>query len=140
MQRIDAHQHFWNYDPIRDIWITNSMQVIKRNFLPPDLKPLLEKNGIQGCVAVQAHQSESETDFLISLAQKFEFIKGIVGWVNLQADEIGIRLEHYKNLEIVKGFRHILQSETNRAFMLQPKFLNGIKRLQEFNFTYDILI
>ena len=72
---IDSHQHFWNYDPIKDAWIDASMKVIRRDFLPNDLKPLLEKNRIDGCIAVQADQSENETDFLLSCAQKNKFIK-----------------------------------------------------------------
>ena len=73
---IDSHQHFWNYDSIKDAWIDDSMEVIRRDFLPKDLKPLLDKNAIDGCIAVQADQSENETDFLLSCAQKNKFIKG----------------------------------------------------------------
>jgi L-fuconolactonase len=32
--KIDAHQHFWEFDPIRDAWITDDMAVLRRDFLP----------------------------------------------------------------------------------------------------------
>ena len=80
---IDSHQHFWNYDPIRDIWIDNSMAVLKRNFLPKDLKKIYQINSIEGCVAVQADQSEEETIFLLDQASKNSFIKGVVGWLDI---------------------------------------------------------
>jgi L-fuconolactonase len=140
MQKIDAHQHFWKFDPVRDSWITEEMSVIRKDFFPADLKAILEANGFDGCVAVQADQSETETDFLIRLANENDFIKGVVGWVDLQASNIKERLEQYHQNKIVKGFRHVLQGEPQRDLMLTPKFRNGIKALQAFNFTYDILI
>jgi len=137
---IDAHQHFWKFDPVKDAWITDDMQIIRRDFLPDNLKPLLVENNIGGCVAVQADQSEIETDFLIQLAIENNFIKGVVGWIDLRAANVEERLEHYRQFDIVKGFRHILQGEAQRDMMLHQDFKNGIAALQSFNFTYDILI
>ncbi len=137
---IDAHQHFWKFNALRDSWITDDMAVIRRDFLPNDLLPELEEAGIQGCVAVQASESEEENDFLLSLAAENNFIKGVVGWVDLCADDVEKRLQFYAQNQKVKGFRHILQKETDRAFMLQPAFTKGIAKLKDFDFTYDILI
>lgn len=140
MKTIDAHQHFWKFDPARDSWITEEMSVIQKNFFPADLKPVLQQNGIDGCVAVQASQSEEETDFLTSLANDNSFIKGVVGWVDLQANDIEERLLKYKSTPVVKGFRHVLQGEPQRDLMLKPEFERGIAALQKHGFTYDILI
>jgi L-fuconolactonase len=138
--KIDAHQHFWNYDPERDNWITNEMSVIKKDFLPQHLQPILRENGFDGCVVVQADQSENETNFLLDLANKNDFIKGVVGWVDLQSENIEERLAYYKSFKKLKGFRHILQGEKDRAYMLKPEFKRGINALTQFNYTYDILI
>ena len=64
--RIDAHQHFWNFDPLRDAWITEDMKTIRRDFLPADLESELNAAGIHGSVAVQADQSEAETGYLVN--------------------------------------------------------------------------
>ena len=138
--QIDTHQHFWKFDPVRDGWITKEMSVIQRDFLPEDLQPLLKKNNFDGCIAVQADQSEKETNFLLELAKQNDFIKGIVGWIDLQHEDIKERLSYYKQFRLVKGFRHILQGERDRRFMLKPEFMRGIGALKEFGFTYDILI
>lgn len=140
MQRIDAHQHFWHFDPVRDSWITEEMAVIQRDFLPRDLKPLLDAAGIDGCVAVQAVQAESENDFLLGLAGEAPFIRGIVGWVDLQANDISERLAYYKQFPLIKGFRHVLQGEQDRALMLRSPFQRGIEALGKEGFTYDLLI
>lgn len=92
MQKIDAHQHFWKFDPIRDNWITDEMSMIRKDFLPQHLEPLLKQNNFDGCVTIQSDQSESKNLFQLSNAEKYDFIKGIVGWVDLQADDVKERL------------------------------------------------
>ncbi|OIR13216.1 amidohydrolase [mine drainage metagenome] len=139
MQTIDAHQHFWHYHPNTHSWITDDMDVIRKDFLPSDLMPLLAENNIDGTVAVQADQSEKETGFLLLAAEENNFIKAVVGWTDLCAENILERLEYYKSFKKLKGFRHILQAE-QPSFMLQSKFLRGISLLKDFDFTYDILI
>lgn len=137
---IDAHQHFWQFDPIRDAWIDPAtMSVIRRDFMPTDLEPLLYKRGIEGCVAVQADQSETETHFLLDLAAQNAFIKGVVGWIDLKADTLSQRLDYFRQFDRLKGFRHILQGE-KPAFMLDPRFVAGVKLLGQRGYTYDILV
>jgi L-fuconolactonase len=139
MSRIDSHQHFWIFDPVRDSWIDDSMKKIQRNFLPEDLSPLLSENQFSGCVAVQASQSEEETNFLLDLASKNDFIKGVLGWADLRSKNISERLSHFSQFEKLKGFRHVVQGEPD-DFMFGAAFRNGIASLAAFNFTYDILI
>lgn len=137
---IDAHQHFWIFDAERDAWINDDMARIRQNFLPTDLEPVLKANGIDGCIAVQADQSEAETVFLLALAGKYEsFIKGVVGWTDLKADNVYEKLDYYSQFEQLKGFRHIVQAEPD-DFMTQPEFIRGVQQLSIFDFTYDILI
>ena len=136
---IDSHQHFWNYDPIKDAWIDASMKVIRRDFLPKDLKPLLDKNGIDGCIAVQADQSENETDFLLSCALKNKFIKGVVGWLDLTSENLESRLDYYIKNPFFKGLRHIVQAEKN-DYLLRDDVQNGISKLANYNLTFDILV
>ena len=140
MARIDSHQHFWQYNLQKHDWITDDMKVIQRDFLPSDLLPILQQNNIDGCISVQADQTEDETDFLLELSDNHDFIRGIVGWVDLRADNIYERLKHYSQFKKLKGFRHIVQSETDTEFMLRLKFKNGITALALHDFTYDILI
>jgi L-fuconolactonase len=138
--RIDSHQHFWKYHPVKDAWITDDMKVIQRDFLPPDLLPLLQQNNVDGCVAVQADQSETETDFLLQLAKENDWIKGVVGWTDLRAPNLEEKLQHYAQYNKIKGFRHIVQAEPEDDFLLGAEFCNGIALLSKYHFTYDILV
>lgn len=138
--RIDAHQHFWNYDSARDTWITDEMSVLKKDYLPGDLRPDLSANGFDGSIAVQADQSEQETRFLLGLAEQHPFIAGVVGWVDLTAPDVEERLASFGACEKLRGFRHIVQSEPDDQFMLRAEFRRGISCLSRFGFTYDLLI
>ncbi|MES2107357.1 MAG: amidohydrolase family protein [Bacteroidota bacterium] len=138
--RIDSHQHFWKFDPIRDAWINESMKAIQRDFYPQDLEPILKKQHIDGCVAVQADQSETETEFLLDLADKHEFIKGVVGWVDFMDLHVRERIAHYAENKKMKGMRHVLQGEPDRAYMLNPQFMKGIAALKTYDLAYDILV
>ncbi len=137
---IDSHQHFWNYEPKKHEWIDDSMSVIRRDFLPSDLKKVYKENNINGCVAVQADQTTVETDFLIQLSKENDFIKGIVGWVDLRSDVVESDLDKYSEFNSVKGFRHVVQGEPDHNFLLRKNFLRGISLLEKKHFTYDILI
>lgn len=137
--RIDAHQHFWIFDPIRDAWIDDTMSVIQRDFLPKDLERLLSANDMDGCVAVQADQSEIETEFLLDLAVKNDFVKGVVGWVDLRKGNVDERLAHYAQNDFFKGVRHIAQGEDD-DFLVRPDVQKGISYLAKHGLTYDILV
>ena len=136
---IDAHQHLWKYDPVRDHWIEDSMEVLRKDFLPKDLKPILDANGVAGCIAVQADQSEEETEFLLKCAQENPFLKGVVGWVDLRAGNVEERLANYSQNEYFKGVRHIVQAEKD-DFLLNKDFQNGVGKLSQYGLSYDLLI
>lgn len=140
MQKIDAHQHFWHYTPAAFPWISDEMAVLKKDFLPAHLQPLLQAHEYAGCIAVQASQTEEETSFLLGLADQYDFIKGVVGWIHLQDYNVKHAIRKWANHPKLCGFRHIIHDEPDDLFMLRPDFMRGVKALKEFNLTYDILI
>jgi L-fuconolactonase len=140
MMTIDAHQHFWRYDAARDGWITPEMAVLKRDFLPQELIAEMKSANIDGSIAVQADQSEQETLFLLDLAKQSGKIRGVIGWVDLRADDLPERLGLFSRFEKLRGFRHILQAEPDDQFMLRPDFIRGIGCLAAYQLTYDILV
>ena len=140
MKRIDSHQHFWQYNPAEHSWMTDAMQLLKQDFMPADIGPLLNQIGFDGCIAVQARQSIEETNWLLKLANENDFIKGVVGWVDLRSHHINQVLSDYANQKKLLGVRHVVHDEADDNFMLQPTFQNGIAALKEFNLTYDLLL
>ena len=138
--RIDAHQHFWQYSPEEYGWISEAMPAIRRDFLPRDLKPLLEAAGFQASVAVQARQSLEETRWLLELADASEQIAGVVGWVELCSKDALGQLEQFAHNPKFVGVRHVVQDEPDDAFMLREDFREGLALLSEFGLIYDLLL
>jgi len=138
--RIDSHQHFWRYDAREYDWIDDSMQRLRRDFLPADLRPLLDAAGIDACIAVQARQSLDETRFLLELAQQAPWVQGVVGWIDLQAEDVTDQLREFTGQPALVGIRHIAQAEPDPRFLVGERFLRGIAALQDFDLTYDILV
>lgn len=136
---IDSHQHFWQYEPVKHSWIDDEMKSIRRDFLPEELTRVYQEHGVTGSVVVEANQAETETAFLLSLAKQHAFIKGVVGYVNLNADTIQERLEYFSQFAMLKGFRAVLQSQ-DPSYMLQPSFMRGVGLLHKYGFTYDVLV
>jgi L-fuconolactonase len=137
---IDAHQHFWSYNPAEYEWIDDSMAALRRDFLPQDLKSELEANDFQGSIAVQARQTMEETRWLLGLAERSPSILGVVGWADLRSPDIRSQLKVMAQNPKLVGIRHIVQSEPDDRFLLQPDFLRGVSVLEEFDLAYDVLI
>ena len=140
MLKIDAHQHFWQYNPIRDAWINNDMAILQEDFLPEHLQPILEHYDFQGTVVVQSDQSPEENHFQLENAERHPFIKAVVGWVDMQAPDLEAQLRAYRQYPKLKGFRSMLQSDPDRSLMLRPDFQAGIAKLQPYGYTFDLLV
>ena len=89
---------------------------------------------------MQARQTLEETQWLLELADRYPFIKGVVGWVDLRAPELPEQLERFCAHPRLRGVRHVVQDEPDDEFMLREDFVRGIGTLADFGLTYDILI
>ena len=137
---IDAHHHFWNYDPQQYGWISDEMSVLRQDFGPGDLKSEISKVKIDGVVSVQARQTVEETQWLLDLADRHDFIRGVVGWVPLVAEDIAAPLSQFAANPKLKSVRHVVQDEPDDDFILREDFNRGVSQLGGFNLRYDILI
>lgn len=137
---IDAHQHFWRFDPEQFGWVSDEMKAIRRDFLPGDLKLEIESVGVDAAIAVQARQSIAETEWLLELADRHAFVRGVVGWVPLARPNLSEYLERLASHVALVGVRHIVHDEPDDEYLLGNEFNAGIALLERFQLTYDILI
>lgn len=137
--KIDAHQHFWKYDPAKQSWIDSTMGAIKHTFLPENLYPDLDSNEIDGSVVVQAEESFRETAWLLDLTSKEEKIKAVVGWADLSSDDLEKDLDVFSSNSKLKGYREVLQSKKPEYF-LKPEFIRGLAKIGKRGYTYDLLV
>jgi L-fuconolactonase len=138
--KIDSHQHYWHFNVQDYGWMGENMSVIKHDFLPADLLPELSSIDFDGSIAVQARQSLEETNWLLQLADENPHIKGVVGWVDLQSEQAEEQIATFARHSKAVGVRHVIHDELDVDFMLRPEFIRGVKLLEKFNLTYDILI
>ena len=139
--RVDAHQHFWRYLPRDYPWMGEGMGVLRRDWLPDDLAPLLAAAGIDACIAVQARADEAENTFLLDLAQRHDVIAAVIGWVDLFAAHAEDRLAHWRAHPRFAGVRHLLQDDPDVAATLaDPRFARGVEAVQRQGLVYEILV
>ena len=137
--KIDAHQHFWKYSAEEYDWIDDDMAVLKNDFLPEHLERELRKSDIDAAVAVQARCTVEETDWLLQLADENDSVAGVVGWLDLKSDGLESQLKQYVDNPHFLGLREILQGQ-EPEFMLDEKFIAGLKTLAKYDVAYDILV
>ncbi len=137
---LDTHHHLWEFSEKEYGWMDESMSVLKRDYLPSELEKEISKAGVTGTVVVQARQSVEETRWLLTLAEKNPFIKGVVGWIDLRSSDMAHQLEEFAHNPKLVGVRHVIHDEADDDFMLRPAFVKGIERLEAFNLTYDLLL
>lgn len=140
MTIIDTHHHFWKYSTAEYGWISEEMKSIRRDFLPADLKKTLDDAGVSGAVSVQARTTVEESDWLLSMAEKNDFLRGVVGWVPLTESDVEKHLERLAKHKKFKGVRHVIQGEPDDNYILRPDFNAGVKKLLKYKLRYDILI
>jgi L-fuconolactonase len=138
--KVDAHHHFWKYSANEYPWINDSMAALRRDFLPEHLEKEIAHAGISGVVSVQARQSIVETEWLLSLADGNDFIKGVVGWVPLADPAVKQVIEKYAANPKLKSVRHVVQDEPDDCFILRDDFNLGVSALKDFDLAYDLLI
>jgi L-fuconolactonase len=136
---IDTHQHYWRYSAADYAWIDDRMAGLKRDRLPADVWPEMQKAGFAEAIAVQARQTPEETTALLAFADRAPWVVGVVGWTDLRADDVEAALAGLSHPKLV-GMRHIVQDEPDDRFLLDEAFCRGIACLEDFGLTYDILV
>ncbi|WP_037488216.1 amidohydrolase family protein [Sphingomonas phyllosphaerae] len=136
--RIDAHHHLWRYDEAAFGWIDPG-SAIARDFNPEMLTGALATRKIAGAIAVQARQVPEETQMLLDAATNCAAICGVVGWIDLRADDIAERLAA-DAAPLLVGYRHIVQDEPDADFLLGDEFVRGVGALAARGLSYDLLV
>ncbi|HTI02458.1 MAG TPA: amidohydrolase family protein [Acidisoma sp.] len=135
---LDAHQHFWRPERGDYGWLTPETGVLYRDFLPADLRPLMQAAGITRSIVVQAAETEAETDFLLALAAETDFVAGVVGWLDMTAEDFPARLAYYRAQPKWVGLRPMLQEHPPEK-TLDPRFRAALREVARQDVPFDIL-
>lgn len=138
--QIDAHQHFWQIARGDYHWMGEEVAAISHDILPGDLEPHVRQHNIGGTVLVQAAGTVAETEFMLHLARQAPFIKGVVGWVDLEAGDAATTLDRLAQDRILKGIRPMLQDIEDTNWILRPEVLTALDHLAGAGLRFDALI
>lgn len=137
---VDAHHHLWRADRGDYHWMSPSVPVLNRDYLPADLVPVLRRAGVDRTVLVQAAQTEAETDFLLDLASETDFIAGVVGWLDFDDRDLPRKLEQLMRRPKFSGLRPMLQDVEDDDYILRPQVLGNLRHLASLDLPFDLLI
>ena len=137
---IDSHQHFWQVGRFAYPWMTPEVEVLYQDYLPPAVEPILKRCAVENTILVQASNSLEETRWLLSLADQYPFIAGVVGWVDLTGKDVGRQLDEFVMHAKFKGVRHLVESEPADDWLIQPSVLEGMRALAAYGVSYDLLV
>ena len=137
---VDSHQHFWQVGRFDYPWMSPDVEVLCRDYLPPALASVLNRNGVDKTIVVQASNSLEETRWLLSLAEHNAFIGGVVGWVDLRSADVARQLDEFATHPKFKGVRHLVESEPADDWLTQQNTLNGLLQLSSRALSYDLLV
>jgi L-fucono-1,5-lactonase len=137
--RIDSHQHYWKVDRGDYHWMTPTVPVLYRDYLPSDLRPCLLRHNIQKTVLVQAAQTVAETDFLLNLAAEDDSIAGVVGWLDMDDPGFSAQFERYRKSPKFIGLRPMLQDIPDDRWILHPNVLFALHLVADSDFPFEFL-
>jgi L-fuconolactonase len=137
---IDAHHHLWKFNEADYAWMDKSMSILKKDYLPADLEKQLGGTDVVGTVVVQARQNLDETRWLLEMAGRYPFIKGVVGWFDLCSENLQAQLNEFTDDPRLVGARHVIHDEPDDDFMLRPAFIKGMEKLVRYSLSYDLLL
>jgi L-fuconolactonase len=138
--RIDAHQHFWKYNPFNQGWISDEMSILRRDYLPAELYHEIKTSDFDGTIAVQAEETYEENHFLNKLAEENDYIIGIVGWLDLLDKRAEEKMQALKSIDKLVGFRTITQGAPDEKYLSNPLYIHNVGLLAKYDYTYDLLV
>ncbi|MBI2357020.1 amidohydrolase family protein [Candidatus Dojkabacteria bacterium] len=140
MEYIDTHVHIWKYTEEEYGWIDENMETLRKDHLVGALNSESEVGKVTSKILVQARQTTQETDFLLEAARVSRDVVGVIGWIDLKSKILETDLEKFRDAPLLKGFRHILQTEPDSNLMLDSEFVDGVKKILKKDYIYEILI
>ncbi|PZE22335.1 amidohydrolase family protein [Paenibacillus xerothermodurans] len=138
--RIDAHQHYWKLDRGDYGWLSPHMGVLYRDYLPDDLKPLLQKADVTATIVVQAAPTVEETEFLLALCEQEPSLAGVVGWLDLEAPDFEAQLDRLMRSPYFLGIRPMLQDLDDDAYICKDAVIRSLSILAEKGAALDLLV
>ncbi len=133
---IDAHRHYWDPGKLEYGWLAHAPAALRRPFLPEDLE------STDACVLVQAAPDERETLFLFDIARQNPNVLGVVGWVDMEADDATQRIAALveQGQGLLRGIRPMVQDIPDTEWLARPSLDRAFDCLRDHALVFDALV
>ena len=136
---LDTHHHLWKIERGDYAWMSPDLTVLYRDYMPDDLAPLLRQAGVSKTILVQAADTEAETEFLLDVAERCDFVAGVCGWIDMDSDDFTARLAHFMQDTYFKSFRPMLQDMPDDEWILRPRVLKNLAHTAKVGCRFEFL-
>jgi L-fuconolactonase len=138
---VDTHVHIWNFEKAEYAWLKGDTSLLNRSYSIEELEEERKKAGVTDGVLVQAANNFEDTDWMIEVAEKNDWIKGVVGWLPLMdpietAKALG---EKYYQQKYFKGVRHLIHDEPDPRWLLQDEVMESLRIIADHRLPYDVV-
>lgn len=141
---IDAHQHLWMISELKYPWITPDLTALNRDFKPEDYLYVSKNCNVDGTVLVQSADSYEDTFYMLEVASKYDFVKGVVGWVPFdRPGEARAAIDVLGSNKKLKGFRNLTHDYSNPKYnsddswILRTNVIETLNLIARLNYTLD---
>lgn len=141
MNIIDTHVHIWDFEQAEYKWLEGDTSILNRTYAIEELEEERKAAGVTQGVLVQAANNFEDTDWMLQVAEKTDWLTGVVGWLPLtdpDATEQALT-EKYLGNPLFKGVRHLIHNEADAQWLLQPEVLESLKLLANYQIPYDVV-
>jgi L-fuconolactonase len=136
---VDAHLHLWDLDRSGYAWVTPELGPLHRTFTAREARTELDGCGVATAVLVQAEDSERDTELMLEVAGREEWVVGVVGWVQLDAPDVAERqLDRWQRSAAFRGVRHLLHDDPREGLLAAPPVRTTLRLLAERDLAFDV--
>ena len=138
---IDTHVHIWQLDQSPYGWLKAAPPLLNRNYSIDTLEADRRAAGITAGILVQADNTIADTEWMLQVAEKTDWITGVVGWLPLTdpAATAALLENTYGKHPYFKGVRHLIHDEKDARWLLQDTVLESLQLLARYHIPYDVV-
>lgn len=143
-ETIDTHQHLWVMSERAYSWIEPSYGPLFDDFTPERLAPEIGPAGVTGTVLVQSADTYDDTFYMLDIAERYDIVKGVVGWVPFErTNESNAALHTLIKNHYFKGVRNLSHDYSNPKYesddrwILRPAVIETLKIVASLDLSFD---
>ena len=136
----DAHLHFWNPQQIEYFWLRPEQPTLNRQISLEELEADRLAAGVTRGVFVQASHDPRELGWVLGELDRFPWVCGVVGWLDLTAPDLEEQARTYLGDPRFKGVRHLTHDVPDQGWLGRGDVAAGLDTLARLGLSLDLVL